>query len=279
MTATLGNRVKIRKSQKAFNKLFWTKIVPPLVALAIFLVIWQLLCLNPNFKLPGPIETFSETFDPFIIHPFFDNGESDKGLGWQILSSLGRVGLGFSLAAIAGITLGILIGVNPLVYNAVDPIFQVLRTVPPLAWLPISLAAFQQANPSAIFVIFITSIWPILLNTTVGVQQIPQDYINVAKVLRLKGPKYFFKIVFPATVPYIFTGLRIGIGLSWLAIVAAEMLVGGVGIGSFIWDAYNTTTETNLSEIILALIYVGLVGLFLDRLVGFVASKVVADQK
>ncbi|MEJ1930207.1 nitrate ABC transporter permease [Nostoc sp. NIES-2111] len=279
MTATLGNRVKLKKSQKALNKLFWRKIVPPLVALAIFLFIWQLLCLNPNFKLPGPIETFSETFDPFIIHPFFDNGESDKGLGWQILSSLGRVGLGFSLSAIAGITLGILIGVNPLVYNAVDPIFQVLRTVPPLAWLPISLAAFQQANPSAIFVIFITSIWPILINTTVGVQQIPQDYINVAKVLRLKGPKYFFKIVFPATVPYIFTGLRIGIGLSWLAIVAAEMLVGGVGIGSFIWDAYNTTTETNLSEIILALIYVGLVGLFLDRLVGFVASKVVADQK
>ncbi|BAB72567.1 nitrate ABC transporter permease [Anabaena sp. FACHB-709] len=279
MTAVLGNRARVRKSQKAINNFLWKKVVPPLVALGIFLVIWQLLCLNPNFKLPGPIETFSETWDPFIINPFFDNGESDKGLGWQILSSLGRVGLGFSLAAIAGIILGILIGVNPLVYNAVDPIFQVLRTVPPLAWLPISLAAFQQANPSAIFVIFITSIWPILLNTTVGVQQIPQDYINVAKVLRLKGVKYFFKIVFPATVPYIFTGLRIGIGLSWLAIVAAEMLVGGVGIGSFIWDAYNTTTETNLSEIILALIYVGLVGLLLDRLVGFVASKVVADQK
>ncbi|QLE58155.1 nitrate ABC transporter permease [Nostoc sp. TCL26-01] len=279
MAAILGSRTLRKNSRNKLNKLIFKKIIPPLVALAIFLVIWQLLCLNPGFKLPGPIETISETWDPFIIQPFFDNGESDKGLGWQLLSSLGRVGLGFSLAAIAGIVLGILIGVNQLVYNAVDPIFQVLRTVPPLAWLPISLAAFQQANPSAIFVIFITSIWPILINTTVGVQQIPQDYINVAKVLRLKGPKYFFKIVFPATVPYIFTGLRIGIGLSWLAIVAAEMLVGGVGIGSFIWDAYNTTTETNLSEIILALIYVGLVGLFLDRLVGFVASKVVAEQK
>ncbi|BAY96299.1 nitrate transport permease [Tolypothrix tenuis PCC 7101] len=279
MTAIAGSRIHRKKSQKALNKLFWKKIVPPLVALAIFLVIWQLLCLNPNFKLPGPIETVSETWNPFIIHPFFDNGESDKGLGWQILSSLGRVGLGFSLATIVGITLGILIGANQLVYNAVDPIFQVLRTVPPLAWLPISLAAFQQANPSAIFVIFITSIWPIIINTTVGVQQIPQDYINVAKVLKLKGPKYFFKIVFPATVPYIFTGLRIGIGLSWLAIVAAEMLVGGVGIGSFIWDAYNTTTETNMSEIIIALIYVGLVGLMLDRLVAFIASKVVAEQK
>jgi nitrate/nitrite transport system permease protein len=272
-------RPKMRKSQKALNKFFWKKVVPPLVALAIFLVIWELVCSNPNMQLPGPIETFQETWDPFIINPFFDNGGSDKGLGWQILSSLGRVALGFSLATIVGITLGILIGANPLLYNAVDPIFQVLRTVPPLAWLPISLAAFQQADPSAIFVIFITSIWPIIINTTVGVQQIPQDYINVARVLRLRGLKYFFKVVFPATVPYIFTGLRIGIGLSWLAIVAAEMLVGGVGIGSFIWDAYNTTTETNLSEIIVALIYVGLVGLFLDRLVGFIASKVVAEQK
>ncbi|WP_413199073.1 nitrate ABC transporter permease [Nostoc piscinale] len=279
MAVVLGNRTVRKKPQTAINKFIVKKVIPPLVALAIFLVIWQLFCLNPAFKLPGPIETFTETFDPFIIHPFFDNGESDKGLGWQILSSLGRVGLGFSLATIFGITLGILIGANQFVYNAVDPIFQVLRTVPPLAWLPISLAAFQQANPSAIFVIFITSIWPIIINTTVGVQQIPQDYVNVARVLKLKGPKYFFKIVFPATVPYIFTGLRIGIGLSWLAIVAAEMLVGGVGIGSFIWDAYNTTTETNLSEIILALIYVGLVGLILDRLVGFIASKVVAEQK
>jgi nitrate/nitrite transport system permease protein len=279
MAAVLGRRNFRKKSRKNIDKFVAQKVFPPLVALGIFLLIWELLCLNPGFELPGPIETISETWDPFIIHPFFDNGESDKGLGWQLLSSLGRVGIGFSLAAIAGIILGILIGVNKLVYNAVDPIFQVLRTVPPLAWLPISLAAFQQANPSAIFVIFITSIWPIIINTTVGVQQIPQDYINVARVLKLKGLKYFLKIVFPATVPYIFTGLRIGIGLSWLAIVAAEMLVGGVGIGSFIWDAYNTTTETNLSEIILALIYVGLVGLFLDRLVGFVASKVVAEQK
>ncbi len=277
MAAILGNRTIKKNPRRQLNKLFSQKILPPLVALAVFLVIWQLLCLNPNFQLPGPIETFAETWNPFIIHPFFDNGESDKGLGWQILSSLGRVGLGFSLAAIVGIALGIFIGANKLLYNAVDPIFQVLRTVPPLAWLPISLAAFQQANPSAIFVIFITSIWPIIINTTVGVQQIPQDYVNVARVLRLKGLKYFLKVVFPATVPYIFTGLRIGIGLSWLAIVAAEMLVGGVGIGSFIWDAYNTTTETNLSEIILALIYVGLVGLMLDRLVGFIASKVVPE--
>ncbi|MCM0589804.1 MAG: nitrate ABC transporter permease [Gloeotrichia echinulata IR180] len=279
MTATLGSRTKKRNSQNKTANFLSKKVVPPLVALIIFLTIWQLLCSSSDSNLPGPIKVFQDTWDPFIINPFFDNGENDKGLGWQILTSLGRVGLGFSLAAIVGVIFGIIIGANQLIYSAVDPIFQVLRTVPPLAWLPISLAAFRQANPSAIFVIFITSIWPILINTTVGVQQIPQDYRNVARVLKLSGFKYFIKILFPATVPYIFTGLRIGIGLSWLAIVAAEMLVGGVGIGSFIWDAFNTNTATNLSEMILALIYVGLVGLMLDRLVGFIAKKVVSEEQ
>ena len=148
--------------------------------------------------------------------------------------------------------------------RGLDPIFQVLRTVPPLAWLPLSLAAFREAQPSAIFVIFITSIWPIIINTAVGVRNVPQDYRNVAAVIRLRGPAFFWKIVLPAAAPYIFTGLRIGIGLSWLAIVAAEMLIGGVGIGFFIWDAWNSS---NLSDIIVALVYVGLVGFALDRVV------------
>ena len=248
---------------------------PPLIALAVFLVIWQIICGRPDANLPGPITTLTDTWE-LIIDPFFDNGGTDKGLGLQLLASLGRVAIGFSLSAIVGIALGILIGINPWVYRAVDPLFQVLRTVPPLAWLPLSLAAFRQADPSAIFVIFITSIWPIIINTTVGVQQIPQDYRNVARVLRLSGPKFFFKILIPSAVPYIFTGLRIGIGLSWLAIVAAEMLTGGVGIGFFIWDAYNSS---RLSEIILALVYVGIIGLLLDRLVGFVASKVVPEEQ
>lgn len=279
MAAIVGSRRVTSKQHKVINKFLIKKVIPPLFGLFIFLMLWELLCLIPSFQLPGPIETIRETWDPFVIHPFFDNGDSDKGLGWQILTSLGRVALGFSLAAVVGVVLGILIGSNTFLYNAVDPIFQVLRTIPPLAWLPISLAAFQQANPSAIFVIFITSIWPIVINTTVGVQNIPQDYVNVARVLRVQKGNYFLKIVFPATVPYIFTGLRIGIGLSWLAIVAAEMLVGGVGIGSFIWDAYNTTTETNMSEIIIALVYVGLVGLILDRMVAFVADKVVTTEQ
>jgi len=276
MTATLASRSKKKTSQKAISSIITKKIIPPIAAIAIFLLIWQLMTLGENPNIPSPITVLQETWDPYIINPFFDNGGTDKGLGWQLFESLKRVAIGFSLSAIVGVTLGILIGANVWVYNAVDPLFQVLRTVPPLAWLPISLAAFQQSNPSAIFVIFITSIWPIIINTTVGVQQLPQDYRNVARVLKLSGSKYFFKILFPATVPYIFTGLRIGIGLSWLAIVAAEMLVGGVGIGFFIWDAYNSSL---LSQIILALIYVGIVGLLLDRLVAFVASKVVPEEQ
>ncbi|MEM9220424.1 MAG: nitrate ABC transporter permease [Cyanobacteria bacterium P01_F01_bin.150] len=247
------------------------KIIAPLVAIAIFAVAWEIFSLTPNAGLPGPIATLQETWY-LIIDPFFDNGGIDKGLFWQILASLQRVAIGYTMAAIAGIGLGMLIGVSPLMYDALDPMFQVLRTVPPLAWLPISLAIFLDSNPSAIFVIFITAIWPIIINTAVGVQQIPQDYKNVARVLRLSRRDYFFEVLFPATVPYIFTGLRIGIGLSWLAIIAAEMLIGGVGIGFFIWDAWNSS---RMSEIIISLIYVGIVGLFLDRMIDFIAKRVV----
>jgi len=167
--------------------------------------------------------------------------------------------------------LGVIIGQSRLAMRALDPIFQVLCTVPPLAWLPISLAAFKAADPSAIFVIFITSVWPIILNTAVGVRNIPQDYRNVAAVLRLSPLEFFVRIVLPSSVPYIFTGLKIGIGLSWLAIVAAEMLIGGVGIGFFIWDAWNSSL---MSEIILALVYVGLVGFMLDRIITLIGKKV-----
>lgn len=136
------------------------------------------------------------------------------------------------------------------------------RVLPPLAWLPLSLAAFREAQPSAIFVIFITSVWPIIINTAVGVRNVPADYRNVAAVIRLRGPVYWWRIILPAASPYIFTGLRIGVGLSWLAIIAAEMLIGGAGIGFFIWDAWNSS---NLSDIIVALTHVGVVGFALDR--------------
>lgn len=278
MTANLESRSQRKAPQTLildFIKNNSQKIIRPAIALFMLLVIWQILCMSPTSNLPSPIKVFQETWI-LIANPFYDNGGTDKGLGLQISASLGRVAIGFSLAAIVGIALGILVGSNQFMYDALDPIFQVLRTIPPLAWLPIALAALKQSNPSAIFVIFITAIWPIIINTTVGVQQIPQDYRNVAKVLRLSRQKYFFKVLFPAAVPYIFTGLRIGIGLSWLAIIAAEMLVGGVGIGFFIWDAYNSSA---MSEIILALVYVGIVGLLLDRLVAFVASKVVPEEQ
>jgi nitrate/nitrite transport system permease protein len=251
-------------------------LVPSIVALALFLAVWQLLTSGQGASLPSPIKVLEDTWDPLIIDPFFDSGGSDVGLFWQLLASLKRVAIGYTLAAVVGIGVGILTGAIVLLFRAVDPIFQVLRTIPPLAWLPISLAAFQQANPSAIFVIFITAIWPIIINTAVGVQQIPQDYTNVARVLQLSKVEYFTKILFPATVPYIFTGLKIAVGLSWLAIVAPEMLTGGVGIGFFIWDSYNSG---NLSEVILAVIYVGIVGLLLDKLITFISSLVVSEEQ
>ncbi|MBW4698179.1 MAG: nitrate ABC transporter permease [Aphanocapsa lilacina HA4352-LM1] len=251
------------------------KLAAPVVAIGVFLLLWQLLTLSPDATLPGPAKVVSETWG-LIVDPFFRGSGTNQGLFWQIAASLQRVALGFSLAAAVGIVVGILIGANALIYSALDPLFQVLRTIPPLAWLPISLAAIQQSEPAAIFVIFITAIWPVIINTAVGVQQIPQDYNNVARVLQLSRPKYFFKVLLPAALPYIFTGLKIGIGLSWLAIVAAEMLIGGVGIGFFIWDAYNSA---KVSEIVLALVYVGLVGLLLDKLVGFIGRLVAPTER
>lgn len=246
------------------------RVIPPLIVLALLLLAWQLLCSSPTSNLPSPLKVLDDTWD-FIIDPFYDNGGVDKGAFWQIATSLSRVAIGFALAAVVGVALGVLIGQSVWAMRGLDPIFQVLRTIPPLAWLPISLAGFQQAEPSAIFVIFITSIWPIVINTAVGVRNIPQDYRNVARVLRLSPWEVFTKITLPATVPYIFTGLRIGIGLSWLAIIAAEMLIGGVGIGFFIWDAWNSS---RISDIIVALVYVGLVGFVLDRLIGFAGALV-----
>ena len=239
------------------------RAVPPVVMLAVLIALWELLCSQAGSRLPPPSKVLADTWD-FIVDPFYDNGGIDKGAFWHIANSLGRVAIGFALAAVAGIALGVLVGQSTWAMRGLDPIFQVLRTIPPLAWLPLSLAGFRDAQPSAIFVIFITSIWPVIIKTSVGVRNIPQDYRNVAAVIRLSWYEFFWKITLPATVPYIFTGLRIGVGLSWLAIVAAEMLIGGVGIGFFIWDAWNSS---RISDIIVALVYIGLVGFLLDRLI------------
>ncbi len=244
------------------------RVVPPLVVIALCLVIWEVLCSKPGASLPPPSRVLDETWE-LIVNPFYDRGGIDKGLFWHLSASLQRVALGYTLAIIAGVALGTLIGQSVWAMRGLDPLFQVLRTVPPLAWLPLSLAAFRDGQPSAIFVIFITAIWPIIINTAVGIRNIPADYRNVAAVLRLNHLEFFWKIMIPAAAPYIFTGLRIGIGLSWLAIVAAEMLIGGVGIGFFIWDAWNSS---RISEIILALVYVGLIGFILDRVVAGVGQ-------
>lgn len=256
-TRSLSLRIK-----QAGNYLM-VRVIPALVVISILVAIWQITCSRPDSNLPSATTVFEET-RYLIENPFYDNGGTDVGMGWQLLASLKRVAIGYTLAVIAGVALGILVGQSVWAMRGLDPLFQVLRTVPPLAWLPLSLAGFQDSQPSALFVIFITSIWPIIINTSVGVRNIPADYRNVARVVRLNGWQYFYKIMLPAAAPYIFSGLRIGIGLSWLAIIAAEMLVGGVGIGFFIWDAWNSS---RISDIILALIYVGLIGYALDRLV------------
>ena len=249
--------------------------LPYLVCIGGFLLLWQLLSLIlGTARLPGPINVIVDTWDPYITQPFFDEGGTSKGLGWQILLSLQRVALGYGLAALVGIGIGGLLGLNRFFGKGLDPLIQVLRTVPPLAWFPISLMVFQDASTSAIFVIFITAIWPIIINTAVGIREIPQDYTNVARVLRLRKGEYIRNVVIPATVPYVFTGLRIAVGLAWLAIVAAEMLKADGGIGYFIWDAYNAGGDGSSSQIILAIVYVGLVGLALDRLVAWAGRRV-----
>ncbi|HEX7873032.1 MAG TPA: nitrate ABC transporter permease [Sphingobium sp.] len=255
-------------------------VLPTFVMIAALLLVWQMLTGAPDATFPSPVKVWQESHE-VIVHPFKGveisgaglkiEESGDVGIAGHVLTSLGRVLIGYSLAAVIGVALGILIGQSVFAFRALDPLFQVLRTVPPLAWLPISLAIFQQAQPSAIFLIFITAIWPVILNTAAGVQTIPAAYRNVAKVLALNPAEYFLKIMLPATVPHMFTGLRIGVGMSWLAIVAAEMVQGGTGVGFFIWDSYNSSL---LTDTIVALVWIGLVGFTLDRMVALVGRIV-----
>src|SRR6478735_11406187 len=228
---------------------FMTHVLPPLVIIGLLVLVWQVLGSRPGAALPAPTKVVQDTWE-LIVHPWYDRGGNDVGIAWQLLASLERVAYGYSLAVIAGVSLGVLVGQSTWALRGLDPIFQVLRTVPPLAWLPISLAGFRDGHPSAIFVIFITSIWPIIINTSIGIRNIPEDYRNVAKVIRLNGVEYFWKIMLPAAAPFIFSGL---------------------GIGFFIWDAWNSS---RISDIILALVYVGLIGFALDRIVAFIGRKV-----
>ncbi len=279
MTTTLRTRNN-RTLDNPFAK-FWKKhspdIIPPIVGIVGFLLLWQILSSTGILALPGPLNLFTnERTRTYLMYPFFDRGGTDKGLFWQALESLKRVLIGYSFAAVIGVSVGIFIGLNRFMNKALDPIFQFLRTVPPLAWVPLALAALKQNQPAALFVIFITAVWPILINTAVGVQQIPKDYLNVRQVLQLSNQTFFLKILFPSALPYIFTGLRIAVGLAWLAIIAAEIVMSGiVGIGFFIWDAYQNNYT---GDIILALIYIGGIGLILDRIVAYLQTLIAPGE-
>jgi bicarbonate transport system permease protein len=272
MTATTGKSLSFGSGIN-FQKVF-KDFLPPAIAIFIFLAIWQALSMSGLTLLPGPLSIWTdERTRELLLFPFYDRGGIDKGMFWQTFASLQRVAISYTLAAAVGIGTGILVGTTPVISKALDPLFLFLRTVPPLAWVPISLAALNKNEPAALFVIFITAVWPILINTAVGVKEIPQDYNNVAKVIQISRKKYFFKILLPSALPYIFTGLRVAISLAWLAIIAAEIVMSGiVGIGFFIWEAYQ---NNYISEVILALFYIGAVGLLLDKFMAWLQDLIV----
>jgi nitrate/nitrite transport system permease protein len=214
-----------------------------------------------NSDIPDPAKTWSAAVELFS-DPFYQEGPNDQGIGWNVLASLKRVAVGFGIAAALGIPLGFLLGRFAMLSSMVNPIISLLRPVSPLAWLPIGMLVFKGADPAATWTIFICSIWPMVLNTAQGVARVPQDYLNVARVLDLSEWKIFTKILFPAVLPYMLTGIRLSISMAWLVIVAAEMLTGGVGIGFWVWDEYN---NLKVDHIIIAIFVIGIVGLILEQ--------------
>ncbi len=242
-------------------------VVPPLLGFLALLLVWSLVAGTSG--IPGPDVTWDAAVKLFS-EPFHTRGPNDQGIGWNILHSLSRVGMGFGLAAVIGIPLGFLIGRFVFLHRMTSPIISLLRPVSPLAWLPIGLYVFKEAQPAAIWVIFISSIWPMIINTSVGVTRVPQDYLNVAKVLNLSEWKVFTRILFPAVLPYTLTGVRLAVGVAWLVIVAAEMLTGGVGLGFWVWDEWN---NLNVAHIIVAIFVVGIVGLILEQALMLLAKR------
>ncbi len=239
---------------------FWLRVLPPVFGLVLLGLVWEIVSITSGRSIPSPLETFQQAVIVFS-DPFYSKGPNDQGVGWNVLSSLKRVAMGFGLAALVGIPAGFIIGRFGFLARMFNPLISLLRPVSPLAWLPIGLLVFKGANPAAIWTIFICSIWPMIINTAVGVQRVPQDYMNVARVLNLSEWKIFTKILFPSVLPYMLTGVRLAVGTAWLVIVAAEMLTGGVGIGFWVWDEWN---NLNVKNIIIAIFVIGIVGLILE---------------
>ena len=260
--------VKVKLSQQAWAQVLMNTVLPPLLGFGLFLLVWSLLSSHTP-QLPGPIKTWKAMLEVFS-DPFYSNGPNDQGIGWNVLSSLGRVGIGFGLAALVGIPAGFILGRFPFINAMFSPMIALLRPVSPLAWLPIGLLVFQKADPAATWTIFICSIWPMILNTAAGVRQVPQDYLNVARVLDLPEYKVFTRILFPAVMPHMLTGIRLSVGTAWLVIVAAEMLTGGVGIGFWVWDEWN---NLKVESIVIAITVIGVVGLALEQLLLLAARR------
>ncbi len=243
-------------------------MLPPLAGLGLLVLLWMLVSQSSGSSIPGPLETWRQAVELFS-DPFYRNGPNDQGLGWNLLASLERVALGFGLAAAVGIPAGFALGRSALLGRMFNPLISLLRPVSPLAWLPIGLLVFKGADPAAIWTIFICSIWPMIINTAVGVQRVPQDYLNVARVLNLSEWKILTTILLPSVLPYMLTGVRLAVGTAWLVIVAAEMLTGGVGIGFWVWDEWN---NLNVKNIIIAIFVIGIVGLLLEAALVKLAS-------
>jgi nitrate/nitrite transport system permease protein len=241
----------------------------PLVGIGLVLLIWTFLSHTMAPDLPSPLKTWDESKD-YVLRPFFKDGEMNQGIARFAVLSLVRVAKGFLVAIVAGTLLGYLLGLSVSFYQAFDPVIQVLRPISPLAWLPLGLVIFRQSEPAAVFTIAICAMWPTVINTAVGVRSIPQDYLNVGRVLRLSRAKMLRKVIIPATLPYIFTGWRLSLGIAWLVIVASEMLTGAPGIGGFLWQEYNSLVY---SHILLSIITIGLIGFLLDRLMGVVERR------
>lgn len=244
--------------RSAFREEFWL----PAAGFAGLLVVWWLIATFRSDIMPTPWQALVANLD-YILHPFYRRGPGNLGIGWLLLASIRRVLLGFGLGALVAVPLGFLIGLSRPAMLALNPLIQIFKPVSPLAWLPIALAIFNLADPSAIFVIFITSLWSTIINTALGVASVPQDYLDVSKMLEMPRWRQLTKVLLPATLPYIFTGLRISLGVAWLVIVAVEMLTGGVGIGFFVWDEWS---RLNLSSVFLAVFLIGITGLILDTM-------------
>jgi nitrate/nitrite transport system permease protein len=245
-------------------------ILLPLFGVLAVLLAWAALSQTVAPDLPSPAKTWAES-RRYVLEPFFKDGEMNQGMGRLVLYSLVRVGKGFALALLIGTPLGFLLGLSRPFHQAADPVIQFLRPISPLAWLPLGLVIFQKSEPAAVFTIALCAMWPTVINTAVGVRSISQDYLNVGRVLKLSRIKMLTTIIVPATLPYVFTGYRLSLGLAWLVIVAAEMLTGTPGVGGFLWQEYNSLVY---SHIILSVITIGAIGFALDRLMGMIEARV-----